>query len=879
MKTKWNKYPPFSVAVQALSLAVLLMVVSCADKDLPDEGNSQEEQGMEMTFDVRDVQDAPEADVETGNPETRAGKAKSAYPIEKIDVEDSDSLGLCLIETTVDGVNPVKRDSNEVITRGTVKTSIDADFGMHAYRYTPVSWYFYNERTRPNGRTYKTYRWKNGIGALRFRGYYPYSTGAGANADIVPTGDYIDFTVNPSVPAQKDLMLALSDKITYNNSGVAPAVPLRFHHWLTAVKFAVGENLSWNWTINKIEILGASSKGRFQYGVGWKGQNTPRTFTLSGVSLSTAKAVNSEITGPNHTFLMLPQQLTGKGIKAKIYFTNGKAITATLKGEWKPGTTKTYKLSNSSTSNWNWQITASSPANIAYNAGTSNPYGVTSYRRASNGTVQPVPWKVESYYYDGSWKTTPPTWLTGLTKRNGNGGTAAEQGRATVRVDYLADKVTWRNNQLKNAPAKGTAAAPYDLSLHDIKGKTTTRNTANSYVISAPGYYKLPLVYGNAIKNDAANAVAYNSHSSSGNHCLWHFHDAFAQTINNPWIVARYQPTGVYVVWADETNLVSNPAVSADKYFLTFQVTKAQMRQGNVVLAVTDASNNTLWSYHLWFAPDDVLDKIPVTNKQGVMNHFTKETLGWKYTAWSATTYETTRSVAIAVRQTTGPKKAAVIWIKQDPATTYIRGYAVLYQWGRKDAFPSINPVQGSINRSGGPVEFWKQIRYPRAFYIQGNEGDWHPANEYDNLWSADDPAQDGPYNNTIVKTVYDPSPVGCKVPSRMAFTGFSKHGGNFNGRLDLFNVVDNSAARFNAIQGYEFYNAPSSPTATIYFPTTGYRGDDMGYGGGTTHFWVWTANANYRHSGTCLWGMRDALWPQSIVARGFGIGIHPVAE
>ncbi|MFB9898710.1 hypothetical protein ACFFK8_13160 [Hallella seregens ATCC 51272] len=158
MKTKWNKYPPFSVAVQALSLAVLLMVVSCADKDLPDEGNSQEEQGMEMTFDVRDVQDAPEADMETGDPETRAGKAKSVYPIGKIDVEDGDSL--CLIETTVDGVNPVKRDSNEVITRGTVKTSIDADFGMHAYRYTPVSWYFYNERTRPNGRTYKTYRWK-----------------------------------------------------------------------------------------------------------------------------------------------------------------------------------------------------------------------------------------------------------------------------------------------------------------------------------------------------------------------------------------------------------------------------------------------------------------------------------------------------------------------------------------------------------------------------------------------------------------------------------------------------------------------------------------------------------------------------------------------
>lgn len=878
MKTKWNKYPPFSVAVQALSLAVLLMVVSCADKDLPDEGNSQEEQGMEMTFDVRDVQDAPEADMETGDPETRAGKAKSAYPIGKIDVEDGDSL--CLIETTVDGVNPVKRDNNEVITRGTVKTAIDADFGLYAWRINANNWHFHNEQVRPNGTLYNTYRWKKNIGPVVFFAYYPYhNEGDIQTSPITPLAlPYIDFTVNPNVHNQKDLMLSRAD-ITYDNSGVAPAVPLYFGHALTAVKFAVGDNLSWNWTIYKVEIIGAYGKGRFSYdGTEWGGQNTPQTFTLDGVSLSTAKAVNSEITGPNHTFLMIPQQLTGRGVKAKIYFTNGKAITATLKGEWKAWTTKTYKLSNSSTSNWDWQLTASSPAVVPYNSNVTGAYGITSYRRATDGTVQPVPWKVESYYYDGSWKATPPAWLTGLTKSSGNGGTAAEQGVGTLTVDVV-DRLALRIQKMKNSPAKGAPGAYYDLSTHDIKGNATQRNSANCYVISSPGYYQLPLAYGNAIKNDGANAVAYASHSSSGNHCLWHFRDHNDQAINNPWIAGKYQAAGAYVAWADETSLVRNLAITPDKLFLQFQVTQADIRQGNVVLAVTDASNNTLWSYHLWFAPDDVLDKIPVTNKQGVMNHFTKETLGWKYTQWTGTSYEATRSVGVAVRQLGGPRKVAMIWIHQAPALISAKGYAVLYQWGRKDAFPSAVVAEGTIVRRQGGVTFANQIKNPRVFYIQGNEGDWHPANEYDNLWSADDPAQDSPYNNTIVKTVYDPSPVGCKVPPRMAFTGFSKHGGNFNGRPDLFNVVDNSAARFNAIQGYEFYNAPSSPTATIYFPTTGYRGDDMGYGGGTTHFWVWTANANYRHSGTCLWGMRDALWPQSIVYRGFGIGIHPVAE
>ena len=775
MKTKWNNFHPFSVAMQMLSLATLFMVISCAYNELGNEHDSQKED-MEITFDVRDVQDAPEA--EGG---TRASLPiaipKQTYPIEKIDVEGADSL--CLIETTVDGVNPVKRNSNEVMTRGTVKTFIDADFGLHAWRSNTNNWYFHNERVRPNGTLYNTYRWKKNIGQLIFFPYYPYHNGADiqASSTTSPGSPYVDFTVNPNVHNQKDFMACYA-VINYDNSGVAPTVPLYFGHALTAVKFAVGDNLSWNWTIYKVEIIGACSKARFSYdGTEWNGQNTPQTFTLDGVSLSTAKAVNSEITGPNHTFLMIPQQLTGKGIKAKIYFTNGKAITATLKGEWKAWTTKTYKLSNSSTSDWDWQLTASSPAVVPYNSNVTGAYGGTSDRRAPDGTVQPVPWTVTGYYYDNTWQATPPAWLTGLTKSNGNGGTAAEQGVATVRIDYLADKVTWRNNQLKNAPAKGTAAAPYDLSLHDIKGNTTARNTANSYIISAPGYYTLPLVYGNAIKNGVENTNAYISQSTStSDQLMRNFHDAFAQAINNPWIVARYRPVGVYVVWADETNLVSNPAVSADGYSLTFQVTQAQMRQGNVVLAVTDAWNNTLWSYHLWFAPDDVLDKIPVAGGD-YTRYFTKETLGWKYTAWSATTYETTRSVGVAVMQTTGPKKSAVIWISQDPATTYIRGYATLYQFGRKDAFPSINPMEGSINSSGRPVDIWKHIRFPRSFFLQSdNNGieDWEPANRKNNYWSANDPAQDGPYSPTVVKTVYDPTPVGCKVPPVGSFQCFT---------------------------------------------------------------------------------------------------------
>ena len=65
--------------------------------------------------------------------------------------------------------------------------------------------------------------------------------------------------------------------------------------------------------------------------------------------------------------------------------------------------------------------------------------------------------------------------------------------------DYLAD--------LKNRAYLGSSGAPHDLS-YDYNGQM---NTANCYVVTHPGYYKFPLVYGNAIKNGDTNASAYGS--------------------------------------------------------------------------------------------------------------------------------------------------------------------------------------------------------------------------------------------------------------------------------------------------------------------------------------------------------------------------------
>ena len=110
---------------------------------------------------------------------------------------------------------------------------------------------------------------------------------------------------------------------------------------------------------------------------------------------------------------------------------------------------------------------------------------------------------------------------------------------------------------------------------------------------------------------------------------------------------------GAEVVWADAANLVHSPAIKHDggDAFLEFEVKASDIQSGNAVVAVKKGGT-IVWSWHLWFAPKDALDKIPVTNHQGVVYNFTKEALGWKPTQWSGSTYTSARTVKVKVEQT-----------------------------------------------------------------------------------------------------------------------------------------------------------------------------------------------------------------------------------
>ena len=908
MKKNILNYMLFASIVGGMTLSV----ASCSDDDLSsNQGGSNE---ALVRFSVKDVQSET---IARGAAMTRGaitpGLANKDLAGQKLTAHSNRNLDVCLIETTVEGINPVKADAR---TRANIETTIGGDFSSTGIRgvaatsiLTTPEW-FKAAKIKSNGELYTPIRWSFAQPWARFFAVYPskdsYSKLTINDMTSTDNAPSVDFTVEPNVRNQKDFMTACTGEVHYATQGEHPTTNLDFRHALTAIRFAVGQNLSWNKTIDKVEIRNAIMKSKYKLsnafngaGATWDNTGATRgTATLSGLSVNTSSNPNVTImgnTGDNFTFYMIPQVLTGNSVTAYVHFTDNTEITATLKGEWKAGTTRTLKLSETN-STWNYVLTPTDPSAAAYDQTTTDNYGITSYREdPATHVQQAVAWKIVGYdaNNDGTFSMSEkPAWLTSLSKTEGNGGTAADQGTATLTKD-VTDFLAKRNKELKEATALGSASVPYDLSLHNVQGATIARSTANSYVISAPGHYRIPLVYGNAIENGNNNPSSYQT-SNTGYYILSHFQDHAGHAIDNPWIEkthggANASVDGAEVVWADAADLVHSPSIThvGGEGFLDFEVTAADIQSGNAVVAVTKgsgASKTVLWSWHLWFAPKDALDKIKVTNHQNKDYYFTKEALGWKPIQWRSSTYTSARTVKVKVVQTIkngGVAQETVINITQNPGSVK-QGATTLYQFGRKDAFPGVDASDLAANshftqNAGDNMTIMNNIQNPDKFYIYGSS--MYTNYGYYNLWSADNTVTGG--NNTgndnpVVKTVYDPCPVGFKMPANNAFTGFTANGLN-NGTINVDGTTDGQTFQNNF--GHNFWTS-SSKTATINFPASGLRNDsdgsliNVGDGG-----YYWSAVPYSERSGSYLEFNSGDVYSRYYGNRTYGFAARPVAE
>lgn len=692
--------------------------------------------------------------------------------------------------------------------------------------------------------------------------------------------------------AQPDVMLAYTACGRDDTDGKG-TVPLKFAHALAGVKF-VAKDIA-GCTINSITLKGLYGKGECTFTPGtaegstlsgtfdWTGLDDKKDFAQNyDVTLNDQQTGQQQITdkNPATTFMMIPQALGDATVEINLTTTKnqqphtltGKLAIGNLT-EWEAGNIYTYEISTESI-NWEYVFEVTPTISLPL-GGTSSTYNVKSYRyRRENPSVkEPVAWSVTSksgtetqYQTEGEPVLDILPEAMGEVIReftdNGNGGgDVYEDGISyPIVVERTALITNWPGDDtLRAAKPKGSPDSPYDLST---EGGTLSRTTANCYVVNSAGTYKLPLVYGNAIVEDNVNDGAYKDNK---------FVDYKGQHITSPYLPT---PDNATLVWSDGFYMFKDVKLSADKQYLIFTIDPDYIQQANAVVAVRDAQDNIMWSWHIWVTEHPVLtETAEISEWQNTSNKFNlmKWNLGWVdgkmvYYNPRKLEFKFTQDKTGDVKTMTLTQAGAKLDYK-DIGSTY-------YQWGRKDPIvalknrnqlgvgdyrPMETPTEDYQYKVKKGLTYMKDaIRNPNIYYVEqdnDNEHKWLYSTSFTyRLW-------DGNSNNyaeiderSSIKTVYDPSPRGFKVPFPKVFAGFV-HGSTGDGSKPddpasvgyLNGYIDETGYK------YHVYLAPDGKKGDpeITFTATGQRASrDNLAGANAGGLWAmdgvyfWTCNA-----------------------------------
>ena len=763
------------------------VVTSCTDNETVKETQKVEDG---ISFAVSDIQNINEASL----PKT---KAPSVYETTFTPLE-GDAQGLELVETTVEGVNPVyiPAATRALVTDMSNFATINKNFAIFATKEgSTAANYLYNEQVKVDGTLVNPVKWKKSESSkLKFFAVHPAKDGSNPLVTTTSgTNPVVNYSPEANAKEHIDVLVANTEAFNYDDY-VSQKIPIRFSHATTAVYFKVGSDLSYNQKVKKIEIRNVLGSGTYDIATKtWTPSTTKKNFALefdSGDEFPT-NISNKVMNDGDGVFFMVPQDIPADA-DVKITFLSGKSVVAKIGGngkKWVAGTTRTYSISNSKDElDREFHITAKA-AKTTFNYDETNaPFTVTSYSKSLKpGSIEkPEPWTITKYEFsaDGTtWTEGKPSMVAAMSSESGNGGTSAEARVMTLANDFHDYKAE-REAALQAAPeATGT------VDLSKVNGP---QETANCYVVSASGKYSFPMVYGNAIKNGATNASSYTSSYPASEHIFNKFWGA--SEINSPYITGA---DGAKVLWTSTPDIVSDVTINGSN--VEFKVNKDKMKEASVIIGVTNntlGTYNVLWSWHIWITSKDVVD----TNN----GYFMREPLGFRHTKWGGTTYEKDRKVCLTFTQTRTGKTAQVEFTQK--ASALVReGEAMYYQQGRKDPLYPSNGM--SLQSTGtdpngynrGFLPFWA-VRMPLMMarfrtYDPNNgaigqgkgNGDWMWINfsdqgdgtkyyshaehaTYFNLWDVNNCV--GYRNsNAFVKTVYDPSPAGFRVPRLDEFT------------------------------------------------------------------------------------------------------------
>ena len=756
---------------------------------------------------------------------------------------------LYLHTTEMDSIAaPAVPDTARIATRGALVTTTTAfekqygSFGVLAWAYqgewsdTQEPNYIDNAKATASGDTYgfnPPYFWPGEAYNMAFFAYAPYDEDGTifSKKEGIPT---LTYSVPTDIKEQKDLLACWRKDVDGNKRDT---VKLSFSHLCTAVKFKVGEGLE-N-AITSISIKNVYGSGIYSVAdAKWTTNGkADDTYTLA-IEDSENTTQGTELTAGENTFMMIPQTLPQDAEIEVKFMENGQKQTLTAsisdKKEWKKGHTVIYTISRTKVTENIYFTVEATNKEVDYLGGELS-FIVKSYKETTkNGstTTTSMPWKITGYKEGKSteWSEIAPTWLTLTTQGTGSSQGENEKMTVTAQTCYIANP---QNDALE---AAAEITGPYDLST---RGGKESMNTANSYIVNAPGTYTLPLVYGNAIVNGKTNESAYKT-KNTGEGILQTFINHLGRDITSPYIYENEDEDGnklsaqkAELLWQDVKGLVTDVQLTNEGKVLQFKVNKDVIEQGNAVVAISDNEGTIMWSWHIW-----VTDYDPYENGDNFFNRY----LGFCY---NDTKIYDPRTVTLRFEQD-GTDKEVELTITQTEHRIE-DGNCPFYQFGRKDPMlPGTTSTAEAVNKTWYDAQGTASTEISTVgeeddrgnkviIYCMKNPDKFCAARWMDfvyyNNWATNDRKGESTSKKTSVKTVYDPSPAGYQVPTRglgtairsvvkdkkQFYSGYRYHNVNNDGKVTKlkeagtnFRIYTSLVSTINEIEGGTQSNAYS---------------------------------------------------------------------
>lgn len=763
---------------------------------------------------------------------------------------------------------------------------------------------------------------KWGSGNHNFFALYP-STLQNTESEIISDASGTKATVYGTIPSDQSYGVNLEGRIIKPNMdyaymyAIAPSVnsgdevTLNFKPLITTVEFTLitrnGDAITSNLTSVELSSAYSTLAGSFSAELSTTGISELSSDNITdgaeriiiripgdGVALSTTEPYTV-------TFLTLP--FKQKELTLTLNFADGTKRTLALKNgdEWVEleACKKTYiwKLDVPLTiDSFVYVFEVNDPTDLTYDATSASTNGsVLSYKYKSSTpeTHIPVGWVVDGYYMNEMDALNAEnaidinnTFLLSFEPESQNGSDTGESVSIIYTSDYEEDTEVDASPEIldklkSNSGAyvrRGSPASYWNLSNPSTGSKSHISETANTYIVNAPGYYCFPLVMGNGVKNDQKNEVAYKQRK------FCNYKGTLLSTdLPSPFIQDDGDvPESAFIVWEEvkmvaienesswnleipqgETNAITKTSMVIDGetrevYWLNIRITD-EINQGCAVIAVKNEEGTVMWSWTIWVTDYIPQDGRPFYNDsssladvecdfRGTLTTFMPRNLGWVETGNTIGISYPQKTVYVRLRQV-GNASVAVMRITR-PFHCEVNGGSVghnpFFQYGRKD--PIIPGYPGNTGSDGVPardvpvygtvtsIQTKKATRTtgindaitnPGLFFTPfvGDASTWcngigGTAAQY--LWNAGAWGFD---DRKVVKTIYDPCPAGYTVPRKNAF------------RVIMIPGLDGIPnAYYYNYNGFYFWNhsrdnesQSTDGMKTFYLPLIGCRSADSG--------------------------------------------------